>query len=92
MLKGDFVQAVAAKAGLNQKQAKAAVDAALDVITESLAAGESVKLTGFGVFEVRERSERNGINPQTGAKMIVPASKVAGFSASHPLKRAVRGA
>jgi DNA-binding protein HU-beta len=90
MQKTDFIKAVAEKAGMSQKDTKTIVDAALDVITETLAAGEKVTLTGFGTFEVRSRQARDGVNPQTRAKIHIPATKTPGFSASSTLKEAVK--
>ena len=91
MQKTEFIRAVAEKAGISQKEAKSAIDAALEVITETLKKGEKVTLTGFGTFEVRQRQEREGVNPQTRAKIKIPATKTPGFSASSTLKEAVKG-
>ena len=63
MQKTDFIKAVAERTGVSQKETKQVVDAALDVITESLKKGEKVTLTGFGTFEVRHRQAREGVNP-----------------------------
>jgi DNA-binding protein HU-beta len=90
MQKTDFVKAVAEKAELSQKDTKAAIDAALEVIAEQLKKGEKVTLTGFGTFEVRQRQAREGVNPQTQAKIKIPATKTPGFSASSTLKAQVK--
>lgn len=91
MQKTDFIKAVAERAKVSQKETKQIIDAALDVITEALARGEKVTLTGFGTFEVRTRQERDGVNPQNGEKIRIPATKTPGFSASSTLKEAVKG-
>lgn len=93
MQKTDFIKAVADKAGdgISQKQAKQVIEAAIKVITETLSQGEKVTLTGFGTFEVRDRREREGVNPQTRKRMVIPATKTPGFSASSTLKEAVKG-
>ncbi len=91
MQKTDFIKAVAEKTGVSQKETKQVIDAALDVIAETLARGEKVTLTGFGTFEVRSRQAREGVNPQTRAKIKIPATKTPGFSASSTLKDAVKG-
>ena len=91
MQKTDFIKSVAERASVSQKEAKQVVDAALDIITESLRTGEKVTLTGFGTFEVRQRQEREGVNPQTRAKIKIAATKTPGFSASSTLKEAVKG-
>jgi DNA-binding protein HU-beta len=91
MQKTDFIKSVAERASVSQKEAKQVVDSALDIITETLRAGEKVTLTGFGTFEVRQRQEREGVNPQTRAKIKIAATKTPGFSASSTLKEAVKG-
>jgi DNA-binding protein HU-beta len=91
MQKTDFIKAVADKTGTTQKTTAEVVNAAIEVISAALARGEKVTLTGFGTFEVRERSAREGVNPQTRAKITIPASKTPGFSASSTLKDAVKG-
>ncbi|HEU5103767.1 MAG TPA: HU family DNA-binding protein [Roseiflexaceae bacterium] len=91
MQKTDFVKSVAERANVSQKEAKQVIDAALDIITESLKGGEKVTLTGFGTFEVRQRQEREGVNPQTRQKIKIAATKTPGFSASSTLKEAVKG-
>jgi DNA-binding protein HU-beta len=91
MQKTDFIKAVAEKTGISQKETKLVIDAALEVIAETLAAGEKVTLTGFGTFEVRSRQAREGVNPQTRAKINIPATKTPGFSASSTLKDSVKG-
>ncbi|GAB4249525.1 MAG: HU family DNA-binding protein [Thermoleophilia bacterium] len=90
MTKSDFIEKLAAKTGLSKKDAGAAVDAFLDVVKESLEAGEEVQFTGFGKFYVQEREAREGINPQTKAKIKIPATKVPKFSAGSALKNSVR--
>jgi DNA-binding protein HU-beta len=91
MQKTDFIKAVAEQTGVSQKETKQVVDAALEVITESLKRGEKVTLTGFGTFEVRQRQAREGVNPQTRQKIQIAATKTPGFSASSTLKEAVKG-
>jgi DNA-binding protein HU-beta len=91
MQKTDFVKSVAERANVSQKEAKQVIDAALDIITASLKGGEKVTLTGFGTFEVRQRQEREGVNPQTRQKIKIAATKTPGFSASSTLKEAVKG-
>jgi DNA-binding protein HU-beta len=77
---------------MSQKDAKQIVDAAFDVISETLQRGEQVTLTGFGTFTVRQRQERASIHPQTRNRIQVPAMKVPGFSAGSTLKDAIRTA
>ncbi len=90
MTKADFVDKLAAKSGLTKKDAAAVVDAFVDVVTESLKKGEEVQFTGFGKFYVQKRDARQGINPQTKAKIKIAATKVPKFSAGMALKNAVK--
>ena len=66
------------------------MDALFESIAEALASGDKVSLTGFGVFEVRERAARTARNPQTGEPIEVPASKAPAFKAGKGLKEACR--
>lgn len=69
---------------------KKAVDSLFETISTTLSKGEKVQLVGLGTFEVRERSERTGRNPQTGEEMTIPATKVPGFKAGKEFKEAVK--
>ena len=90
MNKTELIAAIAAKADINKKDAAKALDALMDTITETLKAGDKIALTGFGSFEVRERPERTGRNPQTKETITIPASKVPAFKAGAALKNAVK--
>ncbi len=87
--KQDVVDAVADATGSSKADANRAVDAVIDCIKGSLAAGKSVGLIGFGTFEVRERAAREGRNPQTGATIKIEAKKVPAFKAGKGLRDAV---
>lgn len=76
--------------GATQKDVKVIVDTLFDVITETVATGEPVKIAGFGNFEVVERSERKGRNPQTNAEIVIPATKAPKFKPSTSFKDAVK--
>ena len=86
MNKAELVAAVAAKTGETKKSAEEAVNAFVDVITESLTKGDKVQLVGFGSFEVRKRAARKGRNPQTKEEIKIPASKAPVFKAGKALK------
>ena len=90
MQKTDFIARVAEETGVSKKTARQVIEKALDMIANSLAQDEKVVLSGFGTFEMRERRERRGVNPQTRQAMTIPASKSPGFSASNNLKETVR--
>ena len=88
--KQDLIAKVAETAELSKKQAALVVSTVFDTIAESLANGEKVQLIGFGSFEVRERAERKGRNPQTGEELVIPATKVPAFKAGKALKDVVK--
>lgn len=88
--KAEFVDKLAAKSGLTKKDAAAVSDAFVEVVTEALKKGEDVQFTGFGKFYVQKREARQGINPQTKAKIKIAATKVPKFSAGLALKNAVK--
>lgn len=90
MNKADLVAAVAEKAEVSKKDAEKAVNAVLASIEEALARNEKVQLVGFGTFEVKERAERTGRNPQTKETIVIPASRVPGFKAGKALRDAVQ--
>ena len=89
MNKTELIAAAAEKAGLSKKDTEKVVNAAFDAITEALAQGDKVQLVGFGAFEVKERGERIGRNPQTKEEIKIPASKAPVFKAGKSLKDAV---
>jgi DNA-binding protein HU-beta len=86
----EFVDRVADKSGLGKGEAGKAVDAVLDSLQEVLSRGGEVNFTGFGKFSVADRSARQGVNPQTGEKIQIAASRVPRFSAGSSLKSAVK--
>lgn len=90
MNKEQLVQEVAKKAKVSQKEAGEVLNAVIDTIEGSVAKGEKVTLVGFGTFECRERAERTGRNPQTGASITIPAKKVPAFSAGKKFKELVK--
>jgi DNA-binding protein HU-beta len=90
MTKNEFVDQVASNSGLGKGEASKAVDTVLDTIQETLARGGEVNFTGFGKFSVADRSARQGVNPQTGEKIQIAASRVPRFSAGSALKSAVK--
>ena len=90
MRKPDLAAAIAEKADLTKEQANRVLNAVLEEITQALHRKDSVTLVGFGTFEVRERPERKGRNPQTGAEITIEASKLPAFKAGKALKDAVQ--
>ncbi len=90
MNKTDLIDAIASKADLSKKDAKAALEATLAAVTESLKAGDAVQLIGFGTFKVNERKARTGRNPRTGEAIEIAAAKVPAFVAGKALKDAIQ--
>ncbi|HZK86090.1 MAG TPA: HU family DNA-binding protein [Desulfosporosinus sp.] len=90
MNKAELVSAVAEKADMSKKDAEKAVSAVFATIEQTLAQSEKVQLVGFGTFEVKDRAERTGRNPQTKETILIPAAKVPGFKAGKALKDAVQ--
>jgi len=91
MNKSELVNAIAAKSGLSKKNSEAALNAMLSAVEEALVAGDKVVLVGFGTFEVKQRAERKGRNPQTKEEIVIPASKAPVFKAGKGLKDKVNG-
>jgi DNA-binding protein HU-beta len=89
MNKTELIAAIAAKADLTKKDSEKALKAFEEVVTETLAKGGKVQLVGFGTFDVAARAAREGRNPQTGAKMPIPASKAPRFKVGKALRDAV---
>ena len=86
MTKVELSAAVANDAHLTKKDAEAAVNSALNAITAALKDGDKVTLVGFGTFEVRERAERQGINPRTREPITIAASRSIVFKPGKSLK------
>jgi DNA-binding protein HU-beta len=89
--KSEFVDQVADRSGLGKGEADKAVNAVLETIQEVLQRGGDINFTGFGKFSVADRGARQGVNPQTGEKIQIAASRVPRFSAGSSLKKAVKG-
>jgi DNA-binding protein HU-beta len=89
MNKNELVDAVAAKSGLTKKDAKNAVDATLDVITEALKNKDTVAFIGFGTFSTTERAARTAKVPGSDKIVNVPASTAVKFKVGKALKEAV---
>ena len=87
MTKNELAEKVASSTGLAGTQARQAVEAAIESISDELAAGGEVALAGFGKFSVSHRAAREGRNPSTGQTIQISASKAAKFSAASALKK-----
>ena len=88
--KADLADYLYEKVGLNKREAKEFVDLFFEELKSALISDESIKLTGFGNFDVRKKSERPGRNPKTGQQIPVTARKVVTFHASQKLKERMK--
>lgn len=89
MNKSELAEAVGASFGGNKTMGAAALDAVFGALTEALASGKKVQISGFGSFEVRHREARMGRNPRTGEPVQIKASNAPAFKAGKALKEAV---
>ena len=89
LTKADIAERLFEQMGINKREAKDFVDQFFDEIQAALARGDDVKLSGFGQFMVRQKSERPGRNPRTGIAVPIAARNVVTFHASGKLKSAI---
>ena len=89
MNKTELIAAIAEKSGITKKDAERVLSATVETITENLVKGEKVQISGFGIFEVKEREARIGRNPRTKESIQIPASRQPAFKASKTLKDSV---
>jgi len=91
MNKGELVEAIATRTRgvATKKVIDAVLSAAIDSIVDTVANGDRVTLVGFGTFLARQRKEREGHNPRTGDKMIIPPTTVPAFAAGKTFKEKV---
>lgn len=86
LTKAELANLLFEQVGLNKREAKDLVEAFFDELNSALERGESVKLTGFGNFQLRDKVSRPGRNPKTGVEVLIPARRVVTFHASQKLK------
>jgi DNA-binding protein HU-beta len=91
MNKAELIDAVAKDSKMSKKDAAAAVDAVIKIVTDTLKKGDKVTLVGFGTWEVRKRAARKGVNPRTGEAIKIKATKVVSFKPGAAIKEAVAG-
>ena len=90
MTKKELIDVVAEKTGTTKVSAKETVDTVFAAIAETLVNGETVDLSGYGKFTVKERAARKGVNPATKETIEIPASKVVSFKVAKALKESVK--
>ncbi len=86
MNKNEFIAKIAADAELKKSDAEKFLDAFVSNVKEIMAAGDKLQIVGFGTFEAKTRSEKEGINPATGEKIRIAACKVPSFKPGKTLK------
>ena len=91
MYKVELEEAIAERVGIPKRQSRRVLEATLETIIDALESGESVKLSGFGSFEVMTRAGRKGRNLQTGAEIDIPPVRTVVFKPGKTLKRIVAG-
>ncbi|MDF1584330.1 MAG: HU family DNA-binding protein [Methyloprofundus sp.] len=91
MNKSELIDAMADASELTKADAGRALDAFMSSVTKALQNDDSVALVGFGTFTVKDRAERKGRNPQTGAEITIKAAKIPSFKAGKGLKDSVNG-
>jgi len=90
MTKEQLIEAVASKLNISKSQSADILNAYIDEITNALKKGDKVVISGFGIFRVASRKARVGINPRTGEKVQIAASKTPKFRAGKALKDAIK--
>jgi integration host factor subunit alpha len=91
MTKADIAEKIQITTGLSKKDSTAMMESVFAIMKESLEAGETIKISGFGNFEVKQKDTRRGRNPQTGEAITIEARKVLTFSPSTILRQAING-
>lgn len=91
MTKSELVDQVADRAELTRQDAARAVEAVLVTVEDALRRGSEITLSGFGKFHVGERGARQGVNPRTGERIQIAATRIPRFTAGSGLKSAVKG-
>jgi DNA-binding protein HU-beta len=89
MNKSELIDAIAGESGLTKVDSKKALDGFMKVVKETLKTGDKVVLVGFGSWDVHQRNERSGINPQTKQKITIAAKKVVRFKVGNELNGSV---
>ncbi len=89
MTKKQLLQAIRQEGNYKVEEAKKALEVVLGVITEALAKGEKVTISGFGTFSVRTRKARTAVKPGTRERIEVPARKTVAFKPSKELKERI---
>jgi len=91
MTKADIIEKICLMTDFTKKESSEIVERVFDVVKSTLEAGENIKISGFGNFEVKEKTARRGRNPHTGESIEIAARRILTFKPSQVLKRALNG-
>lgn len=89
MTKANLVEIIFEKVGLSKKEAQDIIEIIFNTLRQAFIEGESVKISGFGTFNVRKKNSRRGRNPQTGEALEITPRRVLAFKASNQLKEII---
>jgi integration host factor subunit alpha len=87
--KGDIIENVSTQLGLTKRESQDLVESAFSLLKSTLEKGEDVKISGFGKFEVKQKNDRRGRNPQTGESITIAARRILSFKPSKHLREAI---
>lgn len=89
MTKADIVERISAATGFSKKESADMLETVFSIMKNTLEAGEKIKVSGFGNFEIKQKKDRKGRNPQTGEAITIEARRVLTFKPSTILKQAI---
>lgn len=89
MTKADICERISSNIGISKKEAAEMVEVVFDIMKNTLESGENLKISGFGKFEVKQKKDRKGRNPQTGESITIEARKILSFKPSVLLRSAI---
>ena len=89
MTKNDIAERIHTKLGFSKKNSQDLLESILSIIKDTLETGEKIKVAGFGNFEIKQKQNRIGRNPQTGESLTIEARRILTFKPSAVLKQAI---
>jgi integration host factor subunit alpha len=89
MTKADLVERIHTNTGFSKKESADILESVFSIIKNTLEAGEKIKIAGFGNFEVKQKTDRRGRNPQTGETITIEARRILSFKPSNLLRQAI---
>jgi len=87
MTKADLVERIQTNTGFTKKESAEMLEAVFSIMKNTLEAGEKIKIAGFGNFEVKQKNDRKGRNPQTGESITIEARRILSFKSSMLLRQ-----